>query len=197
MGTKETLDKAFKRSSVWGFRRSSTLHVSGFTFHVLRFALFGLLVSVLSGNFAYSQDITVSADVTPKIISLNETATLRVTVSANQQLGNIAPPKLKALPEFNVSYGGSSSQYNLTGNQISVSVTWTYVLRPKKVGQFMVSSIQTSHGNKTTQRIQSPSRCYRNLRNLPKANRRRMLLRTHFPAARIKLKPLSIIRALM
>ena len=142
MGTKEVLDKAFKRSSVWRFRRS-------FTLHVLRFALFGLLVSVFFGNFAYSQDTTVSADVTPKIISLNETATLRVTISANQQLGNIVPPKLKALPEFNVSYGGSSSQYNLTGNQISVLVTWTYVLRPKKVGQFMVSSIQISHGNKT------------------------------------------------
>ena len=149
MGTKEAPDKQFKRSSVWRVRRSFTLHVSRFMFLALRFSLFGLLVSVLSGNFAYSQDITVSADVTPKIISLNETATLRVTVSANQQLGNIAPPKLKALPAFNVSYGGSSSQYNLTGNQISVSVTWTYVLRPKKVGQFMVPSIQTSHGNKT------------------------------------------------
>lgn len=133
----------------WRFRRSFTLHVLRFTFHSLRFALFGFVVSVFFGNAAYSQDITVSADVTPKIISLNETATLRVTISADQQLGNIAPPKLQALPEFNVSYGGSSSQYNLTSNQISVSVTWTYVLRPKKVGQFTVSLIQISHGNKT------------------------------------------------
>ncbi len=133
----------------WRFRRSFMLRVLRFTFHSLRFALFGLLVSAFFGNAAHSQDITVSADVTPKIISLNETATLRVTISADQQLGNIAPPKLQALPEFNVSYGGSSSQYNLTSNQISVSVTWTYVLRPKKVGQFTVSQIQISHGNKT------------------------------------------------
>lgn len=138
-----------RKAPNWRFRRSFTFHVSPFTFHSLRFALFGLLVSALFGNPAYSQDITVAADVTPKIIGLNETATLRVTVSANQQLGNIGPPKITALPEFNVSYGGASSQYNLTGNQISVSVTWTYVLRPKKVGQFMVSSIQISHGNKT------------------------------------------------
>lgn len=137
------------RQADWRFRCSFTLHVSRFTFHALRLALFGLLVSVLFGNAAYSQDITLSADVTPKIISLNETATLRVTVSANQQLGNIAPPKLNALQEFNVSYGGSSSQYNLTSSQISVSVTWTYVLRPKKVGQFTMSPIQISHGNKT------------------------------------------------
>ena len=141
MGTRKAPD--------WRFRRSFTLHVLRFTFHSLRFALFGLVVSLFFSNAAYSQDITVSADVTPKIISLNETATLRVTVSANQQLGNIAPPKLSALPEFNVSYGASSSQYNLTGNQISVSVTWTYVLKPKKVGQFTVSQIQISHGNKT------------------------------------------------
>jgi hypothetical protein len=107
------------------------------------------LASVLCGSAAYGQNITVAAEVTPKIISLNETATLRVTVSANQQLGNIGPPKLKALPEFNVSYGGASSQYNLTSNQLSVSVTWTYVLRPKKVGQFMVSPVQISHSNKT------------------------------------------------
>ena len=141
MGTRKAPD--------WRFRRSFTLHVLRITFHSLRFALFGLVVSVFFSNAAYSQDITVSADVTPKIISPNETATLRVTISANQQLGNIAPPKLNALPEFNVSYGGSSSQYNLTSNQISVSVTWTYVLRPKKVGQFTVSPIQISHGNKT------------------------------------------------
>ena len=149
MGTREAQDKAFKRLGVRMLRRFSALHASRFTFHALRFALSGLLVSVLCGNIAYSQDITVSAEVTPKIISLNETATLRVTVSANQQLGNIAPPKLEASPEFNVSYGGSSSQYNFAGNQISVSVTWTYVLRPKKVGQFTVPEIGISHGNKT------------------------------------------------
>ena len=141
MGTREAQDKQFKRSSVWKTRHP-------FTLHVLHFVLFGFVGFAFFGNAAYSQDITVSADVTPKIISLNETATLRVTVSANQQLGNITPPEFKALPEFNVSYGGSSSQYNLTGNQISMSVTWTYVLRPKKVGQFTVSQIQISHGNK-------------------------------------------------
>ena len=149
MGTKRTQAKAFKRPEVRMLRYSSVFYVSRFAFYVLRFALFGFAVSVLFGNAAYSQDITVSVDITPKIIGLNETATLRVTVSANQQLGNIAPPNLKALPEFNVSYGGSSSQYNLTSNQISVSVTWTYVLRPKKVGQFTVAPIQISHGNKT------------------------------------------------
>ena len=149
MGTGKSQDKAFRRSGVRRFKYPSVFYVSRFTFYALRFTLFGFLISVSFGNAAYSQDITVSADVIPKIISLNETATLRVTISANQQLGNIAPPKLSPLPEFNVSYGGSSSQYNFTGNQISVSVTWTYVLRPKKVGQFTVSPIQISHGNKT------------------------------------------------
>lgn len=142
MGARGTQNKAFKRSGVRRLRYPSVFYISLFTF-------FGLLISAFFGNAAYSQGITVSADVTPKIISLNETATLRVTISADQQLGNIAPPKLKALPEFNLSYGGSSSQYNLSSNQISVSVTWTYVLRPKKVGQFTLSQIQISHGNKT------------------------------------------------
>ena len=141
MGTRKAPD--------WRFRRAFALHVSRFTSHFLRSTLFTFLVSILFSNAAYSQNITLSADVTPKIISLNETATLRVTVAANQQLGNIRPPKLSTLPDFNVSYGGASSQYNLTGNQFSVSVTWTYVLKPKKVGQFVISSIQISHGNQT------------------------------------------------
>ena len=149
MGTRKARNKVLKRSVIRVFRHFSAFYVSRFMSHVLRFAFLGLLVSVLSGNVAYSQDITVSADVTPKIISLNETATLRVTASANQQLGNITPPELSALPDFNVSYGGSSSQYNLTGNRFSMSVTWTYVLRPKKVGQFMVPPIHISHSNKT------------------------------------------------
>lgn len=149
MGTRKAQNRAFK-ADVQGREPSSAPYdVSRFTLHALRSILFGLLVSILFSNAAYSQNITLSADITPKIISLNETATLRVTVSANQQLGNIGPPKLRALPDFNVSYGGASSQYNLTGNQVSVSVTWTYVLRPKKVGQFMVSSIQISHDNQT------------------------------------------------
>ena len=142
MGTGKSQDKAFKRSGIRRFKYPPV-------FYALRFTLFGFLVSVCFGNAAYSQDITLLADVTPKIIGLNETATLRVTVSANQQLGNIVSPQLNALPEFNVSYGGSSSQYNITSNQISVSMTWTYVLRPKKVGQFTVSPIQIFHGNKT------------------------------------------------
>ena len=142
MGTKGAPDKAFARSSVRRFRRSSMLYA-------LRFVLFGLLVSVLFRNVAYSENITVSAEVTPKIISLNETATLRVTISTNQQLGNIAPPQLNASPEFNVSYGGSSSQYNFTANQLSVSVIWTYMLKPKKAGQFTLSQIHISHGNKS------------------------------------------------
>ncbi len=149
MGTKGAQDKAFKRSGVGMLGYSSTLHVSRFMFYASRFAFSILLVSVFCNNIAYSQDITVSAEVTPKIISLTETATLRVKIAANQQLGNITPPKLKALPEFNVFYGGSSSQYNLTGNQFSASVTWTYVLKPKKVGQFTVSQIHISYGNKT------------------------------------------------
>ena len=149
MGAREAQDKTFKRSGTRRSRYPSVFHVSHFTFYALRFTLFGLLFAAFFSNAAYSQNITVSADVTPKIISLNETATLRVTISANQQLGNIARPKLKALPDFKVSYSGASSQYNITNNQISVSVTWTYVLRPKKVGQFTVSQIQISHDNKT------------------------------------------------
>ena len=111
MRTRKAWDKVPKRIVIRVFRHFSTFYVSRFTFYALRFALFGFSVAVLFSNAAYSQGITVSADVTPKIISLNETATLRVTISADQQLGNIAPPKLKALPEFNLSYGGSSSQY--------------------------------------------------------------------------------------
>ena len=188
MGTKEASDKQFKRSSVWRVKRS-------FTLHVLRFVL---LVALFFSNAAYSQGITLSADVTPKVISLNETATLRVTVSANQQLGNIAPPKFKALPEFNVSRGGSSSHYNLSGNQISVSVTWTYVLRPKKVGQFTVSDIQISHGNKTYTADPISIQVLPTSKKPPQSESTQdTFVRTHFPAARIKLKPLSIIYALM
>ena len=148
MGTEGAPDKVFARSSFRRFGPSSVLHILRFTFYASRLVFFGLLVSVFCHNVAYSQNITVSAEVTPNIISLNETATLRVTISTNQQLGNIAPPQLNASPEFNVSYGGSSSQYNFTANQLSVSVIWTYVLKPKKAGQFTLSQIHISHGNK-------------------------------------------------
>ncbi len=149
MWTRKAQGEAFKRLSVSEFRRSFTLHFLRFTFYAFRFVLSVFLIFAFFGGNAHGQGITVSAEVTPKIISVNETASLRVTISANQQLGDIKPLELNVLPEFNVSYGGSSSQYNLTGNQFSVSVTWTYVLRPKKVGQFSLSNIHVSHDNKT------------------------------------------------
>ena len=59
MGTGKAQDKAFKRLGVRRFRYLSV-------FYTLRFAFLGFVVSVFFGNVAYSQDITVSADVTPK-----------------------------------------------------------------------------------------------------------------------------------
>ena len=126
-----------------------TQYASRITHHVSRFTLPGLFVYALFAGVAYSQDITVSAGVTPKIINLNEMATLRVTLSGNTQFSQIAPPRLKSLPAFEVSYSGSSSQYNLIGNQISVSMTWSYLLRPEKVGRFTVPEIHITYGRKT------------------------------------------------
>ena len=145
MGASKAQNKVFKR----GLRRLSVPHILRSAFHALGFVLSGLLFLIFCDNVVYSQDIAVSAEVTPKIIRLSETATLRVTISANQQLGSMTRPKLKALPEFSVSYGGTSSQYNLTDNQFSVSINWTYLLKPKKTGRFTVPEIHISYDNKT------------------------------------------------
>ena len=90
MGTKKAPDKACKHSRAWRFRRL-------FTLHVLHFVLFGFVAFAFCGNAAYSQDITVSADVTPKIISLNETATLRVTIFRQPATGEYCTAKVTGI----------------------------------------------------------------------------------------------------
>ncbi|MCZ6676807.1 MAG: BatD family protein [Candidatus Poribacteria bacterium] len=131
-----------------GRKRGNEL-CSNFTFHVLLFTLLGFSVYVCFAGAAYSQNIRVLAAVTPKIITLDETATLRVTISGDTQFNRLQPPKLKLPPELGASYGGSSSQYNLSGGRIAVSMTWTYLLRGKKAGKFILPRIQIPYGGKT------------------------------------------------
>jgi hypothetical protein len=47
-----------------------------------------------------------------------------------------------------VSYDRTSSQYNLIGNKISVAMTWSYMLKPQKVGKFTLPSIDISYDGK-------------------------------------------------
>ena len=129
-----------------------TFHVSRITFHVSRFRAFwlsGLLACAFFAGVAYSQDVNVSAEVSPKTIRLGENAILRVTISGNTQLRDIQPPNLAAVPGFRISYLDSSSRYSLMGGQISVSMTWSYQLIPQKVGKFTFPSVRIPYGSKT------------------------------------------------
>ena len=98
---------------------------------------------------AYSQDIHVSAEVSPQQIHLDERSMLRVTISGKTRLKQLQPPQLELSPEFIVSYNDLSNQYQWNGDQISPSLTWSYELIPQKVGQFTLTGIRIPYGGKT------------------------------------------------
>ena len=100
-----------------------------------------------------AQSIQFQAELSPHIISLEQSATLKVTLSGETQLSKIQPPKLpmensSIWQELSISYLGSSNQYQFVNRQIPVSMTWSYTLKPKKTGTIAIPSITIEYNGK-------------------------------------------------
>jgi len=97
-----------------------------------------------------AQAVQLKATVSPQTISPNQSATLKITLSGETQLGKIQPPQLSSgnsslWKDLSVSYLGSSNQYRLVNGQVSVPMTWSYTLKPKKVGTFTIPQISINY----------------------------------------------------
>ncbi|MCK4532959.1 protein BatD [bacterium] len=109
----------------------------------------GLILSVLfslfsiGGQTAFAQDISLSASIDENIISLDDQLTLKV--SASGKTTKIPSPTLPDLPDFTVYSSGRSQNVSLINGKFSSSVTFNYILSPRKAGKYTIPPITLSH----------------------------------------------------
>jgi hypothetical protein len=118
--------------------------------------IFTLFIILLSGVPAWSQDVQVSATVGRDSIGIHDQVQLAVTVSGKDS-GDAENPRIPDMKDFTVVSGPSiGTQFQWINGRTSSSKTFSYILVPKKEGQFTIDPVEVRVGDKTykTQAIQ-------------------------------------------
>lgn len=111
----------------------------GVTFSAIKIFIFCFIL-LLSNSFA--QDILFEANVDRTQLSLDEQINLTIRVSGNVK--SIPQPKLPSLNDFAVFSAGRSQSFEFVNGKVSSSVTFNYILVPKKEGEFTISPAEIS-----------------------------------------------------
>jgi len=105
-----------------------------------------ILLAVFPGRLL-AQDISINATVSPQQARVGEHLRLVITIEGKANLQG--SPELPDLPDFQIYGGGRSSNFSFINGQVSSSLQFTYVLVPKRAGQFTIGSIKIKHKGKT------------------------------------------------
>jgi hypothetical protein len=96
------------------------------------YILFIVSAVCLSTSKGFSADVTVTASVDKRVVSLNEGIRLSITINGAQ---SAQLPQLARISGFNVVHGPATSHsMQIVNGKQSVSVIYTYFLAPKSVG---------------------------------------------------------------
>ncbi len=99
----------------------------------------------------FAQDVTINSYVDRNTVSLNEIMKLTVEIKSDEQIE--AEPEIPQLTGFQIvgQSSSSSTSIEIINNQMTRSVTqsFTYSLRPLKVGEFTIPPISTKFKKKT------------------------------------------------
>ncbi len=107
----------------------------------------GLLLFLSFVPIARAQDINFEASVDRTEVSTDEQITLTVSVSGNVK--SIPEPELPPLNDFSVYSAGRSHNFSYTNGQLSSSVTFNYILAPRKAGKFTIGPAKITVDDKT------------------------------------------------
>jgi len=94
-----------------------------------------------------SQDITFNAGVDKTEVGLDGQITLTISVSGNVK--SIPQPNLPSLEGFTVYSAGRSQNFVYSSGKISSSVTFNYILTPRKAGKLTIGSADIVLDGKT------------------------------------------------
>jgi hypothetical protein len=105
-----------------------------------------LWLTVAQAATAAAADIIVEVSLDRDTIGMDEYAMLQVVVAGTVQ--NLPAPQMPSLPMFEVYSQGRSSNISIVNGQVSSSVTYRYMLLPKKPGTYPIDRIAVVYNNK-------------------------------------------------
>jgi hypothetical protein len=106
-----------------------------------------LLLLLVSSQPCFSQDVSFSALVDRTEVGLDDEITLTISVSG--QVKSIPQPELPSLEGFTVHSAGRSQNFTYSGGKIASSVTFNYILVPRKAGKFTIGPAEMVLDGKT------------------------------------------------
>jgi hypothetical protein len=118
----------------------------------MRFFPLFVVVLVLTGfvsSAAQADDVTVTATISPSVVSLGNEALLVVNISG--KFRRSADPVLPPLEDFDVYDSGTSQNFSLINGRMQSSISFQYTLVPKKQGLFKIDPIRFTVGGKEYQ----------------------------------------------
>lgn len=120
-------------------------------FKMLQIA-FKLIVVILSTNAM--AEISISASVDKNTVSLNDQVILQVVVSGD--VNNLPNPTLPDISDFQVYSSGRSQNISIVNGQVSSTISFNYILSPRRIGDFLIGEIVVNYQGKIykTQPIQ-------------------------------------------
>lgn len=98
----------------------------------MRTALVLLAFSTLAAPAARAQSLRATVDRTE--VTSSERFALTLTVTGGQE----AVPQLPNLPDFEIRQAGTSTQFQIVNGKSSSSISYSYLLFPKKQGTFVI-----------------------------------------------------------
>jgi hypothetical protein len=104
------------------------------------------MVLMLCGA-AQAEDIELSAQVDRSSLSLGEQMTLSVTVKGDVQ--GVPEPTMPPLPDFAVVSRFQSQNVEIVNFQTTMSITYQYILQPRRAGTFTIKPISLTYDGAT------------------------------------------------
>jgi len=105
-----------------------------------------MLLLVCVAPVVRADDITVRAGIEPNTVEVGGQVMLSIEVAG--KFRRSSPPELPPLPDFDVFEAGTSQNFSFVNGQAHSSVTFSYVLSPRKEGTFKLEPIRISLGDK-------------------------------------------------
>ena len=115
----------------------------------LIFVLLTALANIIllqSASIAGTANVEIEAVLDRDTVGLDEQAVLQIIIRSTDQ--NIDAPQLPTLPMFEVYSQGRSSNISIVNGAVSASLTYRYILMPKKAGTYPIEQIAVVHENK-------------------------------------------------
>lgn len=95
-----------------------------------------LILLVMAGTAFSSDDLQLTASVDKYYSNIGEPVTLTVSISGN--VSNLPEPEIAGISDFNITYSGRSQNITLINGKMSSSISFTYILFPKKTGTYKI-----------------------------------------------------------